>query len=153
MPRVAAQAAYEVSGIRVGSRAGSWIVGGDVRWTIGVGAPERSRLRAATAEAARARVDVEEVRSQIEVDIISARRRIESARARGRVGAASVAQARESERIIRDRFDAGLLPVNDVLRAAAMVLDAHAQNSAAAVDLLTAESDLQRALGRLPSTK
>lgn len=153
MPRVTAQAGYDLSGIQIGSRAGSWIVGGDVRWTLGLGAPERARVQAAAADASRARLDVEDVRSRITVDVVTAVKRIETARAKRRVGAASVAQARESERIIRDRFDAGLLPVNDVLRAAAMLLDAQAQEAAAAVDLLTAHSDLQRALGRSPSTK
>lgn len=153
LPRVSAQAGYDINGTQFGTRSGSWIVGGDIRWTLGLGSPERARVRAAAADASRARLEAEDVRSRIEVDIVSAMKRIEMARARRRVGAASVAQARESERIIRDRFDAGLLPVNDVLRAAAMLLDAQAQNASATVDLLTGQSELQRALGRLSSTK
>jgi outer membrane protein TolC len=60
-----------------------------------------------------------------------------------------VAQARESERIIRDRYQAGLLPINDVLRAAGAVLDADTQRVAALVDGITGQARLNRAVGRV----
>ena len=72
-----------------------------------------------------------------------------AARARQAVGAAAVAQARESQRIIRNRFDGGLAPVTDVLRAASAVLDADARRVAALVDLVSGTARLNLALGRV----
>jgi outer membrane protein TolC len=66
------------------------------------------------------------------------------------VGRAAVEQARESQRIIRDRFDAGLAPVNDVLRASTAVIDADARRVAAVIDAMVATAMLNQALGRAP---
>ena len=84
------------------------------------------------------------------VEVISAAGSIESARAREAVGRAAADQARESQRIIRDRFEQGLAGVNDVLRASTAVLDAEARRTAAIVDLMVADAMLRRAVGRLP---
>ena len=84
------------------------------------------------------------------VEVVTALRRLESAAAREAAGRAAVEQARESQRITRDRFDAGVASVNDVLRASASVLDAEANRAAALVDTLTAAGMLRRALGRKP---
>jgi outer membrane protein TolC len=84
------------------------------------------------------------------VDVISALRRIEEARARYAVGRATVAQAQESQRIIRDRFEAGIAPVNDVLRASTATLDAEASSVSALADTMVAGAMLRRALGRTP---
>jgi outer membrane protein TolC len=149
-PQVAAQAAVDVSGTRIGDRAASWVLGAEVRWSLATGGTERGQLRAATADVMRARAEASDVRAQIQVDVVSALRQWQAAAARQAVGRAAVDQARESERIVRDRFDAGLAPVNDVLRAAAAVLDAEAQRASAAVDAIVAQARLNRALGRRP---
>ena len=65
------------------------------------------------------------------------------------VAAVSVAQARESERIIRDRYEAGLTTVTEVLRAADASLDADALNTEARIDMHVAAVMLERALGRV----
>jgi outer membrane protein TolC len=64
------------------------------------------------------------------------------------VGATAVSQARESQRIIRDRYEAGLVGVGDLLRAAQAVLDAELQHTAAQVEVITAAAMLDRAVGR-----
>jgi outer membrane protein TolC len=69
------------------------------------------------------------------------------ARARVEVGHAAVAEARESQRMIRDRYDAGMASVNDVLRAARALLDAEALQTSAQVDLLVSRAELERAIG------
>ncbi|MGE0450346.1 MAG: TolC family protein [Vicinamibacterales bacterium] len=150
LPTVAAQAALDVSGVRLTNRASSWIVGGEMRWTLSTGGAERAQLQSATASRARARAQAEDARAAVQVEIVSAVRRLQAARARQTVGRAAVEQARESQRIVRDRYDAGLLPVNDVLRAAAAVLDADVQRVDAVVDAFTSAAALERAVGRLP---
>lgn len=150
LPKVAAQAAVDLSGTRFNDRASSWLVGGELRWSHGVGGEERARMKAATASASRSRAEADDTRAQVQVDVVTALRQLQSAHARQAVGRAAVAQARESQRIIRDRFEAGLAPVNDVLRAASAVLDADTQRVSALVDQLTGTARLNRALGRRP---
>jgi outer membrane protein TolC len=151
MPTIALQTTLEMSGTTITDRASSWIAGGEVRWTLGTGGTERARAKAAAAQLSRARVEAEDARAAARVEVLSAIEQLRSARARQAVGRSAVAQARESERIIRDRFNAGLAPVNDVLRAAEAVLDAETRRAAALADEITSRASLDRALGRNPS--
>jgi outer membrane protein TolC len=150
IPQVAAQAGFDVSGTRFTDRASSWIVGGELRWTFSAGGAELSAMRAAAASTARAHAEADDARAAVRVEVVSALRRLESARARGAAGRAAVEQAREAQRIVRDRFDAGIVPVNDVLRASTSVLDAEMNRTSAVVDTIVAEALLRRALGRTP---
>ena len=52
--------------------------------------------------------------------------------------------------MLRDRYEAGLANVSDVLRAATAVLDADAQAAAARVDVMVTAAALQRAMGVVP---
>lgn len=150
LPQVAAQAGLDVAGTRVTERSASWIAGGEVRWSLALGGAERAGVRAAVAGLTRARLDADDVRAKAEVEVVTAFEHLQSARARQRVGQAAVDQARESLRIIRDRFDAGLAPVNDVLRASTALLDAETGRITALADLVTARAALDRAVGRRP---
>lgn len=148
MPRVAAQAMVDVAGTTIADRASSWVAGGEVRWALPLAGAERAGLASAAAGVARAAADRDDVRAQVQVDVLAAVERLRSAEARQRVGQTAVAQARESQRFVRDRYEAGLAPVNDILRAATAVLDADTQRVAALVDAATARAQLNRALGR-----
>jgi outer membrane protein TolC len=88
------------------------------------------------------------VESAARVEIRSAIARVEEARAREDVGRAAQLQAKESQRIVRDRYEAGLASVNDVLRAADAVLETELQHTMALVDVLVSGAMLDRALGR-----
>jgi outer membrane protein TolC len=58
-------------------------------------------------------------------------------------------QARESQRIVRDRYDSGLATIGDVLRAAGAVLDAESRATSAQIDVIIEAVALDRAVGRL----
>jgi outer membrane protein TolC len=150
IPQVAAQAGYDWSGTQFSERAGSWIVGGQVRWTFSTGGAEFANRRASAAAITRAAAELEDVRAAVHVEVVTAAGRVESARAREAVGRATADQARESQRIIRDRFEQGLAGVTDVLRASTAVLDAEANRTTAIVDEMIADAQLRRAVGRLP---
>jgi outer membrane protein len=150
VPQVAVQAVFDVSGTTFNDRASAWIVGGELRWTFSTGGGELAAVRSSAQSVARARAEADEARAAVHVDVVSAVRRLETARARHAAGRAAASQARESQRIVRDRFEAGLAPVNDVLRASSAVLDADANSVAALVDTLVATAMLQRSLGRTP---
>jgi outer membrane protein TolC len=148
VPQVAAQAAIDMSGTQFNDRQSSWLVGGELRWTFSTGGAELAQMKAAAEAGARARSDHEDARTAVQVEVVSALRRLESAHARQAAGRAAADQARESQRIVRDRFDAGIASVNDVLRASTAVLDAESHRTSALVDALVGEAMLRRALGR-----
>jgi outer membrane protein TolC len=150
IPQVAAQAAFDVSGTSFSSRAPSWIVGGEFRWNFSLGGAELARSRAAGAAQLRAAAEAEETRAAVHVEVATAIRRLEAAEARQAVGRSAVDQARERQRIIRDRFDAGVAGVTDVLQASSAVTDAEAQRISAVVDSFASEALLRRAIGRSP---
>jgi outer membrane protein TolC len=75
--------------------------------------------------------------------------RLETARASETVGRAVADSARASHRIIRDRYESGLVDVAMLLRASEAVEQADAQQIAALVNVITAAASLQRAIGRL----
>ena len=147
-PQVGAQAAVDVSGTRINDRTSNWIVGGELRWTFSLGGADLARRAAAAA--ARARSEQAAAMSAAQLDVLTATRRLEAAQARRATGLAAVEQARESQRIIRNRFDAGLAGVTDVLQASTAVLDAEARATAARVDVMVGQAHLRRALGRTP---
>lgn len=147
-PRVAAQATYQYDGLDFSNRASSWVVGGEARWGFSTGLGERAAMRAAAAAAAQAHASLDDARAAVEVDVLGAVRQLESAEAREGVARATVAQARERQRIVRDRYDAGLAGVQDVLGAAAAVLQAETTRVTAIADRFTAEAALDRAIGR-----
>ena len=117
-------------------------------WTFSIGGAELAQMKAAAEAGARARAEFEDARAAVHVDVVSALRRLESARARQAVGRAAVDQAREDQRIVRDRFEAGMASVNDVLRASTAALEAESNRSSALVDAIVSEAMLGRALGR-----
>jgi len=147
-PQVAAQAAYQYDGLSFADRASAWTVGGEVRWSLATGGAANASVRAATEAAQRARLAHEDARAAVQVDLRAALSRLESATAREAVARATVAQARESQRIVRNRYDAGMAGVADVLGAATAVLDAETSRLAALVDRIEAHAALNRALGR-----
>lgn len=150
LPRVATQAGIEVSGTRFDDRTSAWLVGAELTWSLSLGGAERARLQAASHAQAQAVAEAEDARAAVHLEVITALTGQRSATARLEAGRAAVAQARESERIVRDRFEAGLAGVTDLLRAQSAVLDAEAQRTAASVDAMVSAARLARALGRTP---
>ena len=147
-PRVTAQAGYQVDGLDVFDRAGSWIVGGDVSWSVSLGGAERARSRAARAARSAADARTDDTRAVLHLDVMTAVSALETARARVTAGARAVAEATERERITRNRYDGGLAGATDVLAAAAATLDADTERVTALVDVVVAHALLNRALGR-----
>jgi outer membrane protein len=149
-PQVAAQAAYQYDGLSFSDRASAWVVGGEARWSFSTGMGDKAAIKAAAAAHVRARAELADARAAVEVDVVVAVRQLESAEAREAVARASVAQSRESQRILRDRYEAGLAGVQDVLAAAAAVLQAETARVAVVAERLVAQAALDRAIGRRP---
>jgi len=149
LPQVVFQGVYEFNGNTFADRASSWLVAGQLRFNLFAGLGDTARLKAATAAQARAAAERESLLSSVRLEVRTARAELDAAIAREAIGRAVVLQARESQRIIRDRYDSGLAGVSEVLRAATAVLDAETQRITSIVDAMVATAALDRAVGRV----
>jgi outer membrane protein TolC len=150
MPQVAFQSGWEFNGETFGDRASSWIVGAEVRFNLFRGFADKARVSETRLAIERQTQERELAERQVRLDVRSARARVETARARGEVSRDALARAKESQRIVRDRYEAGLEDVTALLRAAQAVQQAEALDIASRVGLLVETAALERSLGRLP---
>jgi outer membrane protein len=149
LPTVAAQGGWEANGGEWTDRASSWVVGVSARINLFQGLADRAKLAESRQLAERRAVEREKAETTARLEVRTATARLDAARAASEVGRAAASQARESRRIIRDRYEAGLADVTALLRAAEAVTEAEARETASRVDVLTAAAALSRALGRL----
>jgi outer membrane protein TolC len=148
LPQVSAQGVWEFNGGTWDNRASSWIVGAVARVNVFHGFADRARLAEASEEVTRRALERNKTETAARLDVRVAVARLDAARASELVGRDAVAQARESRRIIRDRYEAGLTDVTSLLRSGEAMAQAEAQQIAAQVAVLTQTAALQRALGR-----
>lgn len=148
LPQVAVQAGWEWNGGAWNARSSSWVVGGLARINLFRGFADKARLAEARADLARRSLERVKAETAARLDVHVALARLEASRASEVVGRADVSQARESRRIVRDRYEAGLTDVSSLLRATEGVVEAETRQTAAQVAVVTATAALQRALGR-----
>jgi outer membrane protein len=149
LPTVAAQAGWEFNGATLGTQQSSWVVGAEVRLNLFKGFADAARMTEAGHAQIRAGAERERVERGIEVEVRAALAQLMAAGAREEAGRTALTQARESQRIIRDRYEVGLATVTDVLRAAEATLDAESRATAAEMDVILQTVALDRAIGRL----
>jgi outer membrane protein TolC len=148
LPQVVAQAVWELNGEAWQSRSSGWIAGAALRINLFDGFSAKAHLAEARAQAARRAIEKSKAEVMARLDVQIAIARLEAARASEMVGRAAVDQARESQRIIRDRYESGLADAAMLLRAADAVQQADALQITARVNVLTATAALRRAIGR-----
>lgn len=148
LPQAAVQAGYEWNGGTFANRMPAWSVGVVFRWNLFAGAGDAARVREARAAIDRATAERDQLDAHVRVEVRTAAARVEAATARAVVGQTARSQAQESQRIVRDRYDAGLASINDLLRAASSVLDADLQFTTAEVDVFVSAAMLDRARGK-----
>lgn len=148
LPQVAVQAGWEANGGNWQSRSSSWVVGVVGRMNLFRGFADRARLAEAAERQTRRATERDRTETAARLDIRAAVARVEAARASEEAGRAAAAQARESRRIVRDRYESGLADVASLLRAAESVQQAELREIAAQVEVITAAAALKRALGK-----
>ena len=148
LPQVYFQGMYELNGNTFGNRASAWMVSGQLRFNLFAGFGDAARLKAASAAESRAKAERDNALDSVRLEVRTARAEYDAALAREAVGRAAVLQARESQRIIRDRYESGLAGVTDVLRAATALLDAETLRISSIVDVMVGRAALDRAVGR-----
>ena len=149
LPTLGVQGGWEFNGATLGEQQSSWVVGAEVRLNLFRGFADTARMTEASHARIRATAERERVERRIEVDVRTALAQLAAARARDEAGRAALTQARESQRIIRDRYENGLATVTDVLRAGEAALDAESRATTAEMDVILQTVALARALGRL----
>jgi outer membrane protein TolC len=149
LPTVGVQGGWEFNGATLGAQQSSWVFGAEVRVNVFRGFSDTARIKEVDHAHVRATADRERVARRIEVDVRGALAQLATARAREEAGRAALTQARESQRIIRDRYEGGLATVTDVLRAAEAALQAESRATNADMDVILQTVALERALGRL----
>jgi outer membrane protein len=149
LPTVGVQGGWEFNGETFGAQQSSWVIGAEVRVNVFRGFADTARMTEAHHAQVRATAERERMERRIEVDVRGALAQLAAARAREEAGRAALTQARESQRIIRDRYEGGLATVTDVLRAAEAALEAESRATIAETDVILQTVALDRALGRL----
>ena len=99
-----------------GEGGSNWMAGAELRIDL-LPLEQQSRLQQEKASLLRAQAGEELARNMIRVEVSRAYFGLQSAAKTVEVARNSMAQAAESLRILRNRYDAGLVPLTDVLRA------------------------------------
>jgi outer membrane protein TolC len=148
LPQLSAQGGWELNGSAWNSRSSGWVAGAVARINLFRGLADKARLAEAHMQATRRAIEKGKAETMARLDVQIAIARLEAARASEAVGQAASDRARESRRIIRDRYESGLTDAAMLLRSADAVQQADAQQIAARVNVLTATATLKRAIGR-----
>lgn len=149
LPTLGLHANWDLNGNNLRAQQSSWMIAAELRVNVFRGFADAARIAEAGHAHARAIAEAERVDRRIEAEVREALAQVAAARAREGAGRAALVQARESQRIIRDRYESGLATVTDVLRASEATLDAEARATAAETDVMLQTAALDRALGRL----
>ena len=149
LPSIGVQAGWEFNGPTPGAQQSSWVFGAEMRVNVFRGFADTARMTEARHAHLRAAAERERAARRIEVDVRGALAQLAAARDREDAGRLALTQARESQRIIRDRYESGLATVTDVLRAAEAALEAESRATTAEMDVILQTVALDRALGRL----
>ena len=147
LPRVTVQAGWEANSGVWHAPASSWVVGAAGQINVFRGFADRARIAEAREQQSQRALERQQADIAVRLDVRVALAQLEAARAAEVVGRAAVAQARESHRIIRDRYEGGLVDVSALVRAAEVVQQADARQAAAHVDVMLAGAALDRAVG------
>ncbi|MEW6321991.1 MAG: TolC family protein [Acidobacteriota bacterium] len=150
LPTVGVQASYDWTGRDFADRPGAWVAGAEIRWNLFAGGADRARVAAAEASVRAADARRASAEAEVRESARAARRQLDAARAREAVGRAAAAEAREAERVTRERFEAGLATVTDLLRASTATLDAELRATTARLDVVVTAALLQQSVGQLP---
>ena len=141
---------FERDALTMGGPSGTnWTAGVRLDWNIFAGGANRYRVAEAAAMKRKAEDQLEWVRSGVRLELRRAYLESEAARARTAAARQSTEQARESLRIIENRYQAGLTTITELLRAQEAALEARAGYVTAVGDWYAARASLERAAGRL----
>jgi outer membrane protein TolC len=149
-PTVGFHAAFEADRQRFIDRGGAnWLAAVSLHWNLFDGFADKSRVAESADWIAHARANKERTDSAVRLQLRRAHADLESAEQRIEVAKAAVAAAEESLRITRNRYEAGMSNVTDLLRNETALLESRTRYLAAVHDQHIAATMLELAAGRL----
>ena len=132
-----------------GEEHGVGRVGLVAEWPLFEGGATRARVREQAAKLGAARERVRQLELQVRYDIETALADFASARDRVETSAKAVDQARETFRIIKEKYDLGKGTMTDVLDAQASLVYTETTAARALADLVLAKARCQLAMGEM----
>jgi outer membrane protein TolC len=150
LPKLDLFSSWEQDNQRFLSRGGNnWTVGASLSFNLFDGGANRARLAQSRARERQARARREQMANGVRLQVREAFLNLDAARQRLEVSRESAAQAAESLRILRDRYEAGLATITDVLRAETMHTSAQRNFLNALFDYRIGFAALEFATGEL----
>ncbi len=147
---------FNLTGIYQGDRQNLAYFGGD-SWTLMAtmtmnifnGFGDKAAVTAADAERQRAAARLRQVEQAIELEVRQAYYRFQTAKKQLKVARQAVKQAKESQKILRNRYSNGLALMVELLAADTSVRETSLEEAAARFDARLAWSELRRKAGVL----
>lgn len=149
-PQVSLRGAFEADRQRFIDRGGAnWFVGATMRWNLFNGFATQAGIAEAGHALRSARAELERAEAGVRLQVRKAHADLLAAQERIAVAEAAVAQAEESLRITKNRYEAGMSTVTDLLRNETAALEAKLRRLAAIHDQRLAAAQLELAAGVL----
>lgn len=150
LPQVVLHGAFEADRQDFYDKGGAnWLVSLGLHWNLFNGGADKAKIEESKSLLEQSRADQEHTDSVIRLQVRRAYADLRAAEQRIEVAKASVEEAEESLRITKNRYEAGMSNVTDLLRTETAVLDARTRYLAAIHDQRLAATMLQMAAGRL----
>jgi outer membrane protein TolC len=150
-PKLGAFASFEreAETLASGPSGTNWTAGIRLEVNLFAGGGDRARLAEANARKKQVHSQLEWFRSGVRLEVRQSYLETQAAQQRVEASRGAFEQARESLRILQNRYEAGLATLTDLLRAQTAALEARTSNLAALSDALMARAALERAAGSL----
>lgn len=149
-PRIGLRGAFEADRQQFVNKGGAnWMFMASMQWNLFDGNRTKETVAEARAMAAAAQAGEKQYSNALKLEVTKAKADFEAATERIKVTEASVAQAEESLRILRNRYSNGLATATDLLRAQTSLLDAKTRRLAAIYDQRVAALEVERSAGIL----
>lgn len=126
----------------------AWDASINVSWTLWDGGRRAAERGEATAAAAAAKTRIGEFDRQVTFEVRARSLELESSRQAVRAAEDGIRAAREAERVVGERYQAGVLTSTEVLDALVARLQAELDRTRAISAVRLAEARMERALGR-----
>ena len=150
LPQIGFRAMFEADRQRFVTWGGAnWMAGVSMKWNLFDGFAAKSQIAEAKYAGERATAQTERAASAVKLDVRRAWAGVESSQQRIEVAKAAMAEADESLRITKNRYEGGLGNVTDLLRNETAVLESKTRYLAAVHDQRIALAMLQLAAGSL----
>ncbi len=127
----------------------NWTAGVQFDFTLFAGGAQKAKLAEATANASKAKHSVEWFRSGVQMEVRQAYLDANAAAQRAAAARDATDQAKESLRIVQNRYETGLTTATELFRTETAVLEATTEYLSALQDWQVARAQLERAAGVL----